>query len=216
MPEKLVDEAHEHHFRVVIYGSARLQEETPEHQRIFRLAKMIGERGFDVVTGGGPGLMEAAMAGHHAGKGDNDSHEIGLQIKLPLEQRDSKHLDVKEEFERFSDRLDTFISLANVVVVAPGGIGTALELFYTWQLVQVKHACKTPIILLGDQWAELIEWVKKWPLKRKLMDEKDLGMIHIVSDCDEAIEVIDEAHAAHLKGGKSACLNIKKYKIKSI
>jgi len=150
MSPNIREEIMEDNFRVVIFGSARIKEGTKEYERIFNLARMIGKEGMDVVTGGGPGLMDAAMSGHNVGRKDGKGHEIGLQIKLPHEQQDSKHFDVKEEFERFSDRLDTFASLANVIVVAPGGIGTALELFYTWQLAQVNHTCKTPIILVGN------------------------------------------------------------------
>lgn len=209
----VADEMREDHFRVVIFGSARIKPGTRDYNRIYSLARMIGEEGMDVVTGGGPGLMDAAMSGHFAGKRDrNHSHEIGLQIKLPREQHDSKHLDVKKEFERFSERLDTFMVLANVIVVAPGGVGTILELFYTWQLMQVQHTCKLPIILLGDMWPDLVEWIKRWPGKHKLLDEEDIEMLYLSKHCKDAMQIIRAAHK-EFKENKGMCVNLKKYKI---
>jgi len=149
------------HFRVAIFGSARIQENDPRYNEIYRLAKMIAAEGIDIVTGGGPGIMEAANKGHRDGRKNGDTHSLGLTIKLPREQESNRHLDIKEDFDRFSDRLDHFMYLSNVVVVAPGGVGTMLEFFYTWQLVQVKHICDIPIILLGDMWPELVKWIEK-------------------------------------------------------
>ena len=124
------------HFRVTIFGSARLKSDDPRYKQIQSLAKMVAKEGFDVVTGGGAGIMEAANKGHKEGrKGNKDIHSFGLNIKLPMEQVANKHLDIKKDFERFSNRLDYFMYLSNIVVVAPGGIGTLLELYYTWQLV---------------------------------------------------------------------------------
>jgi uncharacterized protein (TIGR00725 family) len=133
------------HYRVAIFGSARIKEGDQKYNDVFNIAKGLAEGGMDVVTGGGPGIMQAANAGHKsASKG---THSIGLNIKLPFEQDDNKFLDIKKDFDRFSNRLDAFMSLSDAVVVATGGIGTILELFYTWQLVQVQHLCETPIIL---------------------------------------------------------------------
>ena len=209
-------EINEDHFRVAIFGSARIQKDDERYQEIFELAGLIGARGLDIVTGGGPGLMEAANAGHEAGKrkNGNKSHSIGLTIQLPREQEDNKHLDIKQDFVRFSARLDRFMSLSNVVVVAPGGIGTALELFYTWQLIQVKHICNIPIILLGDMWPGLIEWVKKNPLKNKLMSQKDINPIFLVNECEQAMQIIDHTYQAFKEGQGSFCVNSKKYKLK--
>ena len=113
---------------------------------------MLGEKGIDVVTGGGPGLMQAASAGHNAGMKNSkkESHSIGLLIKLPKEQKTAEFLNIKNEFQRFSNRLDRFMELSNIFVVAPGGIGTTLEFFYTLQLIQVKQTCNVPVILLGN------------------------------------------------------------------
>ena len=117
-----------------------------------------------------------------------------IKKKLPKEQRDSHHLDIKEEFSRFSERLDTFIELANAVLVAPGGVGTMLELFYTWQLTQVKMKHDMPIILLGDMWPEFLNWIKKWSLKNKLLEQKDIELLFLVKNNEEALIIIKKAH----------------------
>jgi predicted Rossmann-fold nucleotide-binding protein len=127
-------------------------------------------------------------------------HGIGLQIKLPHEQRDSKHLDIKAEFSRFSQRLDTFVALADVVVVAPGGVGTMLELCYVWQLMQVHQTRKLPIILLGDMWPEFVAWVRHWPLKHKMLDKMDVDMLYLAKDSGEAMRIIGAAHDEFKRG----------------
>jgi len=157
--------------------------------------------------------MEAANKGHQEGKIKADTHSIGLNIKLPREQDANPHLDIKKEFSTFSRRLDNFMVLSNVVVVAPGGVGTLLEFFYTWQLVQVKHICKIPIILLGDMWPELVEWIEKWPLKNKLLSEEDLKSIFLTNTCQESMEIIRTAYNEFKEGKKDLCLTYEKYRI---
>jgi len=148
-------------FRVAIFGSARIKKGDSKYKLIFNLTKAIAAEGIDIVTGGGPGLMDAASRGHHAGRKNKKTYTVGLTIHLPKEQKESYHLDIKKDFHKFSKRLDNFIHLSNVVVVAPGGVGTMLELMYTWQLVQVKYSCNIPIILFGDIWSDFIKWIKK-------------------------------------------------------
>jgi len=189
-------------FRVTIFGSARLKPDDKYYKEVFQLAKSIGHHGFDIVTGGGPGLMDAGNAGHEAGDTKNKADSIGLIIKLPWETHKNKHLEIKAKYNRFSKRLDNFMELSNVVVVMPGGIGTCLELFYSWQLVQVKHVYPIPIILVGKMWHELIKWVKKYPLKLGLISPPDLDNIHIAKDNKEAIKIILKTHKAYLKAGR--------------
>jgi uncharacterized protein (TIGR00730 family) len=150
LPEKLTDDLGKNHFRVAIFGSARIGEDDANYRLVFNLAKLIAGEGIDVVTGGGHGLMDAASKGHHFGRGDSLSHSIGLNIRLPFEQTDAEHLDIKKDFTHFSERLDQFMVLSNAIVVAPGGVGTLLELFYSWRLMQLKHICNVPIVLLGQ------------------------------------------------------------------
>ena len=201
------------YFRVAIFGSARIKRDDKNYRLIYQLAKMIGEENLDIVTGGGPGTMEAADAGHKEGN-KRQARSYGLLIKLPKAQKTNKHLDLKKEFSIFSDRLDQFMALSNVVVVAPGGIGTTLELFYAWQLVQVEQICDMPIILLGKQWIPLINWVKNNLLKQKYIDKKDLDSIFIAKDINEAMDIINKTYEQFEKGGKNVCVNLKKYRLK--
>jgi len=202
------------HFRVAIFGSARIKPNDPRYKQIHSLAYRIAAAGFDVVTGGGPGIMEAANKGHREGrKKGKHVHSFGLKIMLPQEQSSNKHLDIKKDFKRFSKRLDYFMNLSNVVVVAPGGVGTLLEFFYTWQLIQVEHICSIPIIFMGDMWPELIDWIEKWPLKKKLLDRQDLHPLFLAKHCSEAMRIIKKSHQGYLQGGKDFCLNYQKYKI---
>ena len=196
----LQEELAKNHFRVAIFGSARIKPSSPYYKEVHKLGKMIGKLGIDVVTGGGPGIMEAANKGHEDGKKESkngESHSYGLTIKLPMEQRDNTHFDMKKDFTVFTSRLDYFIQLSNAVVVATGGVGTLLEFLYTWQLVQVEKIYDIPIILLGDQWPPLIEWIKKGPLKHKLLNEDDLDSIYVVKDADEAVKIIKTTYEAY-------------------
>ena len=161
-------------FRVSIFGSARLRPGSEQYQEVYDLAYQLSMRGVDIVTGGGPGLMEAASKGAQAGS--KKTRSIGLHIELPFEVDPNRHLDVKRQHKRFSSRLDEFMRISHAVVVTPGGIGTLLELFYTWQLIQVKHIRKRPILMLGqgDMWSEFLQWIEKWPLALELLSRKTL------------------------------------------
>ena len=207
MKKSFNKEANNGNFRVTIFGSARIKNGNKEYNDVKKLARMLGKRGFDVITGGGPGLMEAVSRGHREGSKKTMTSTIGIGIKLPKKQRFNKFINVKKEFHRFSKRLDTFMALSNVVIVAPGGIGTLLELFYTWQLAQVEHICNIPIILVGEQWPPLIDWIEKYPLKNRLLKSEDVGLLFLADDYNEAIKMIDKAYEKHKKGDKNFCLN---------
>ncbi len=198
------------HYRVAIFGSARIREGDSVYRDVFTIAKALAESGFDVVTGGGPGLMHAANAGHKSvGSG---TQSIGLNIRLPHEQLANPYLDIKHEFDRFSSRLDSFMALSDAVIVAPGGIGTLLELFYTWQLVQVDHVCETPIILFGKMWAGLLEWFKSEVLSRNLVSESDLRIVFHVSSVDKVIGLVRSMHEDRLEN-REVCSNYEKYRV---
>ncbi len=181
-------------FRVTIFGSARIKENDKIYKQIYKLSEIIGENGFDIVTGGGEGLMGAASNGHGAGDKKNRSESIGLTIKLPWESKPNKHLEIKKHYNKFSERLDNFMALSNVVIVAPGGIGTCLELFYTLQLMQVKHIKPIPVILYGKMWEDLFNWIQKSPVKQGFISPKDLKNIHIAKNNIEAMEIIEKEH----------------------
>jgi uncharacterized protein (TIGR00730 family) len=198
------------HYRVAIFGSARLQEGDADYHNVFTIAKGLAEYGFDIVTGGGPGLMQAANSGTQKAK--SQSRSIGLNIKLPKEQQPNPFLDIKEEFSLFSSRLDTFMTLSDAVVVAPGGIGTLLELFYAWQLVQVEHICETPIILFGEIWTNLLLWLETEVMPRQLFSKGDMHMIFHVMEPEQVVGLIKKIHDDRLQQ-EHACRNFSKYRI---
>jgi len=204
------------HFRVAIFGSSKIEEGDIIYKRVKDLAEMLGEEGIDVVTGGGSGLMRAANTGHKIGsdKSGSNAHSIGIGIHLPWNQKFNEAVDYKEKKNRFSKRLDEFMLMSNAVVVTPGGIGTMLELFYTWQLVQVHHICDIPIILMGEQWGPLLKWIKKDPLVKGYLTEQDFNLVFHAKNTKQAIEIIDEAYKHFKAGGKDFCLNYEKYRSK--
>jgi hypothetical protein len=199
----------EPHYRVAIFGSARITEGDRDYQDVYAIAMGLAEAGFDIVTGGGPGLMQAANAGTKSVQGGGRS--IGLNIRLPREQQANAYLDIKHEFDRFSGRLDTFMTLSDAVIVAPGGIGTLLELFYAWQLTQVEHICETPIILFGELWTNLLLWLETEVMPRKLFERKDMHMIFHVIEPLHVVELIKKIHEGRSRT-EHVCMNFSKYR----
>ena len=189
--DTLLTKMETNYYRVSIFGSARLQPDTPAYKEVYDLAFQLAMRGIDIVTGGGPGLMDAANKG--AKDGGQKSRSIGLPIELPFESDANSHLDVKRQHKRFSSRLDEFMRISHAVVVTPGGIGTILELFYTWQLIQVGHIKPRPTLLLGggQMWDELITWINNWPLKMELMSPKDMDHLTICSSIEQVISKLE-------------------------
>ena len=176
-------------YRVSIFGSARIKPDTKEYKGVYTLAKELAENGADIVTGGGPGLMEAANAGVKEGS-SSKSKSFGIRIDLPFETTSNDHLDIRFYHKRFSSRLDEFMRISHAVVVTPGGIGTLLELLYTWQLIQVDHISARPIILVGDMWNGFFDWIKSEPLKAQLLDKSDLDNIIIVKNVHEVTKLL--------------------------
>lgn len=189
--DSLLTEMETDFYRVCIFGSARIGASSEIYKQVEDLAEVLATNGVDVVTGGGPGLMEAANKG--AKKGSQGALSIGLPIQLPFESDANSHLDVKSLHKRFSSRLDEFMRISHAVVVVPGGIGTLLELFYTWQLIQVNHIKPRPFLLFAqdDSWAELVEWLRRYPLASKLMSPLDLDVLHVVSSVSEVMQVLE-------------------------
>ena len=202
----IVDE----HYRVVIFGSARIKEGDKIYQDVFAISKGLAEYGYDVVTGGGPGLMLAANSGHK--RANSGTHSLGLNIRLPFEQLANPYLDIKQEFDRFSGRLDSFVSLSDLVVVCPGGIGTLLELFYTWQLVQVEHLCETPIILFGEMWSGLLGWLQNEVLTRELFSHQDMNHIFHLTSPTDVVSLVKKIHDDRSKV-EHVCHNFEKYRV---
>ena len=186
--DALVTEIGTDYFRVSIFGSARIKPSTEEYMEVYDLAKKLAKNNADIVTGGGPGLMEAANAG--AKDGSSKSKSFGLHVDLPFETTPNEHLDITYHHKRFSSRLDEFMRISHAVIVTPGGIGTILELLYTWQLIQVSHISERPIILVGKMWTGLLEWMKSEPLNKQLIDKSDFNNIKIVQNVDEVIVLL--------------------------
>ncbi|HMO01968.1 MAG TPA: LOG family protein [Oligoflexia bacterium] len=184
-------------YRTCIFGSARIQHDTPEYANVFQLARMLAWRGIDILTGGGPGLMEAANKGALQGQREKASSALsfGISIEGGFEREPNLHLDIKRHHYKFSSRLDDFMRLSHSIIVTPGGIGTLLELFFSWQLLQVKHLSQRPLVLLDSKfWGGLLDWLKHYPLKRGLISQGDFAPIHIVNTPEEAANIII-AHA---------------------
>lgn len=181
-------------FRVCIFGSARIRPEDPAYQVVCRLAKSLAGLGVDIVTGGGPGLMEAANRGVQEAKNER-SKSYGLPIELPRSvEVPNKHLDIKSQHKRFSSRLDEFMRLSHAVIVAPGGIGTVLELMYVWQLLQVGMIERRPLILLDQGfWSGLIVWMRNQQLRRGFIGAHDLDHVHLIDSPKEVVKVIRAA-----------------------
>jgi len=184
-------------YRACIFGSARIKPESNEYEQVFSLARFLAWEGVDVLTGGGPGLMEAANKGAKLGQEEKKSKSLsyGISIQLEFEPVSNLHLDVKRHHHRFSSRLDEFMRLSHVVIATPGGIGTLLELYFAWQLIQVKHMETRPIILLDRAyWEGIIEWMKLVPLRRGLISAKDFDCISIVDSPEEVMEIVTAHH----------------------
>ncbi len=192
------------HFRVCIFGSARIKPEDKDYKTTYDLAKSLGKHGIDVLTGGGPGLMEAANKGLIDGTKEfgTNSKSYGITIELnKFEEKPSQHLDIKHHHRRFSSRLDDFMRLSHAIVVVHGGVGTVLELFFSWQLIQVGHMEERPIILVGKEfWSGLIQWVKDFQVKQGLVSEHELRWVHLVDTPEEAVELIKKEQAVFLEG----------------
>jgi uncharacterized protein (TIGR00730 family) len=184
-------------YRTCIFGSARIKTDTKQYAEVFSLARYLAWEGIDVLTGGGPGLMEAANKGARLGKEEKKTQSLsyGLSIQLEFEPEPNRHLDIKRHHHKFSSRLDDFMRLSHSVVCTPGGIGTLLEFFFVWQLIQVKHATPRPIVLLEKAfWQGALDWLRQEPLSRGLMGEKDFNCIHVVDTPEEVFEIISAHH----------------------
>jgi len=142
-------------FRVTIFGSARIKPDSWVYEEVKRLSGALAAMGCDIVTGGGPGLMQAANEGAQAQGAGERAQSVGIRVELPFEQEVNPFVQEAFEHQTFFTRLHHFVLLSDAYVVVPGGIGTVLEAALVWQLLQVRHLHETPLILVGDMWAEL-------------------------------------------------------------
>ena len=182
------------HYRVSIFGSSRIKRGDPIYDEVKKLSYELAHLGIDIVTGGGPGLMEAANSGAVEGQIDSRARSFGLPIHLPTEEQANPFVDQVFKHRTFFSRLHHFVRLSSAFVVMPGGIGTALETFMVWQLLQVKHIRKVPLVLVGNMWPGLVEWMKSTMLAHGLCSPGDLDIARVVSSGDEAVAIITESY----------------------
>jgi uncharacterized protein (TIGR00730 family) len=178
------------HFRVSIFGSSRIRTGDPIYDEVKKLSYELACLGVDVVTGGGPGLMEAANAGAVEGQIDSHSRSFGLPIHLPTEEAANPFVDRVFRHRTFFSRLHHFVRLSSAFIVMPGGIGTCLEAFMIWQLLQVKHMKEHPLILVGNMWYGLIDWMRESMEQRGLVGSGDMDLAKVVASGAEAMPII--------------------------
>lgn len=194
-------------FRVTIFGSARVPKDSWVFSEVKRLARMLSRMGCDIVTGGGPGLMQAANEGAAEAGAVGRSHSWGVRVDLPFEQDVNPFVEQAFEHRTFFTRLHQFVIMSDAFVVVPGGVGTALETLMIWQLLQVRHLDdRTPLILIGKMYADLVEWARKHMLNPQfpLASKEDMEIPLCLSTADEAIAVIRKYHSAWKKGQRGA------------
>ncbi len=174
---------------VSIFGSARTTHDNPYYSLAERIAKRITDLGFGVITGGGPGIMEAANKGAH----DNGGTSVGLNIELPFEQQSNPFIDKQNsiDFDYFFVRKVMFVKYAQGFVVMPGGFGTLDELFEAITLIQTKKVDKFPIILVGrNYWQGLYDWIKNTLADQGSISPDDLQLIELVDTEDEVVQIL--------------------------
>ena len=159
---------------VTVYGSARVQEDHPNYKLARELAQALTKEGFSVLTGGGPGIMEAANRGAKEGGGNS----IGLNIELPMEQFINAYTTFGLSFRYFFVRKVMLVKYASAFFLLPGGLGTLDELFETLTLIQTKKIKPFPVVLLGtDYWAGLVDWIRERALNGGMISEEDMDLV---------------------------------------
>jgi uncharacterized protein (TIGR00730 family) len=187
-------------YRVTIFGSARLQPGTPAYESVKKLAAELTEMGCDIMSGGGPGLMQAANEGAHSVDPAALHRSVGIRIQLPFEQVINPFVGQAYEHGTFFSRLHHFVILSDAFVVVPGGIGSLLELSLAWQLLQVRQLYHTPLIFVGKMWAELVDWGRRNMLREgnELASPVDFTIPHCANTIEETVALIRESRAAWL------------------
>jgi len=182
-------------YRVTIFGSARAAPGGFAYEETKRAAAALAALGCDIITGGGPGLMQAANEGAADSSGRVQS--VGIRVELPFEQDVNAFVNQAFEHRTFFTRLHQFVLASDAYIVAPGGIGTVLETMMIWQLLQVHHLRDTPLVLVGGMWPGLVSWARTAMLSYDppLAGENDFAIPQCVAGADEAIAVIRQHHA---------------------
>ncbi|MDZ4837615.1 MAG: LOG family protein [Candidatus Melainabacteria bacterium] len=194
-------QTHKEHYLVTIFGSARIQPGSVQYERVKKLAFEITSLGCGIITGGGPGLMQAANEGASLTGLDAVQRSIGIRVDLPFESDANPFVGKVYQHKTFFSRLHQFMILSDAFIVVPGGIGTMLELSMVWQLLQVRKLYDTPLILVGEMWEELIEWSRKHMVSGdiELAKPVDLEIPICVKHSNDAIEIVREHRTKWLK-----------------
>lgn len=187
-------------YRVTIFGSARIKPGTPAYEAVKQLAAELTMMGCDIISGGGPGLMQAANEGAASADPSSPGRSIGIRVELPFEQEVNPFVGQAYEHRTFFSRLHHFMIASDAFVVVPGGIGTLLEMSLAWQLLQVSKLYNNPLILVGKMWGELVDWGRRWMLRDgfELASEPDFTIPRCVESIDECVSVLRENRAAWL------------------
>lgn len=182
------------YYRVTIFGSSRMRPGDALYDDVRRLASELARMGCDIVTGGGPGLMQAANESARLGDPENRIRSFGLPIELPTEEEPNPFVEKVYHHRTFFSRLHHFVRLSSAFVVVRGGIGTTLETMMIWQLCQVRHVRDLPLIFVGEMWKELVEWGRRHMLNsdRRLASGQDLDIPRCVETVEEAAAIIGE------------------------
>jgi uncharacterized protein (TIGR00730 family) len=175
------------HNAVSIFGSARVKPEDEYYQKAEKLARLLAQNGFNVITGGGPGIMEAANKGACEGGGKS----VGMNIRLPFEQKPNPYANVHIDFKYFFIRKVMFVKYAVAYVIMPGGYGTMDEFFEALTLIQTKRIKSFPVILMGSEyWRGLLDWLKKTMQQEDKILPADLDLIQVIDEPEEAVKHI--------------------------
>jgi uncharacterized protein (TIGR00730 family) len=188
---------------VAIFGSARTEPSSAYYEAAVRTAELIGKAGFAIITGGGPGIMEAANKGARLA----GALSVGCNIELPFEQKINQYVDRAMTFRYFFVRKTMFVKYSEAFITFPGGFGTLDELSEALTLIQTKKITNFPVILFGKEyWGGLIEWLRRYVLKENNIAQEDIDSIHLVDEpervCDIVVEFHDRAVAARKKEDK--------------
>lgn len=172
---------------VSIFGSSRVKPKSPIYQTTVKVARLLVENGFNVISGGGPGVMEAANRGAVEAEGKS----VGLHIHLPNEQKPNEYANVRLDFKYFFIRKVMFVKYSVAYIIMPGGFGTLDELFEALTLIQTKRIRYFPVILLDSKfWHGLLNWVKETLMKEKTISETDFDIFNVVDTAEEAVQII--------------------------
>jgi hypothetical protein len=172
---------------VSIFGSARVRPGDEIYDRTVIIARKLAEQGFHVITGGGPGIMEAGNKGAREG----GAKSVGLNIGLPLEQEPNQYSNVKVNFQYFFVRKVMFVKYAQAYIAMPGGFGTLDEIFEALTLIQTRRIKPFPVIMVGkDYWGGLLDWVRGTLLAKQYIGPDDLGLVSVMDDPDEVVHTI--------------------------